>query len=166
MEKTIDVINRLLKEGLIINYAVGGGIGALFYIEPFATFHLDIFIIFPKSSGILISLSPIYNWLDQQGYKTKKEQVIIEGIPVQFIPVYNDLIRESVQNSVQKNYSGSKINVLLPEYLIAIMVQTFRSKDKERIIRMMNESEIDKKFLDKILSKYNLKSIFDSLIGH
>ncbi len=45
MKKTIEIINELKSKKLIDDYAIGGGIGALFYIEPFLTYDLDIFII-------------------------------------------------------------------------------------------------------------------------
>lgn len=41
------------------------------------------------------------------------------------------------------------------------MVQTFRPKDKERIIKIIDEAEIDKGYLIKILQKYDLKEKFE-----
>ena len=40
MKKTPKVINELKERGLIDDYAIGGGIAALFYIEPFLTYDL------------------------------------------------------------------------------------------------------------------------------
>ena len=82
MEKTLKVINQMRAEGLFSKYAIGGGIATLFYIEPIATFDLDIFIIISETPGLLVSLSPLYDWLTQKGYKAEKEQIIIEGIPI------------------------------------------------------------------------------------
>ncbi len=45
MKETIKIINELKKKGLIENYAIGGGIAAIFYIEPILTYDLDVFII-------------------------------------------------------------------------------------------------------------------------
>jgi hypothetical protein len=61
---------------------------------------------------ILISLSPIYDWLSRRGYKADKEHIIIEGIPVQFLPVYNDLVREAVYNSTGKKYKDTLTYVI------------------------------------------------------
>lgn len=105
-------------------------------------------------------LNPIYNYLKKRGYKTHKEHVIIEGIPVQFIPVYNELIKEAVENAVEAKYGRIKTKVIGVEYLVAIMLQTFRSKDRERIIKVVKETEIDLRFLEKILKKYNLHGKF------
>jgi len=51
--------------------------------------------------------------------------------------------------------------VLRAEYLVAIMIQTNRPKDRERLLRFMAESEISTELLDKILIQYNLKTSFD-----
>jgi uncharacterized protein (UPF0297 family) len=161
MEKTLEIINQMQREGVFSKYAIGGGIAALFYIEPIATFDLDIFILLPESSGLVVTLSSIYSWLEKKGYKSVKEQIVIEGVPVQFIPAYNDLVRDGVKDSIEKKYGKSMVFVLRPEYLIAIMIQTNRSKDRERLLRFMNESEISTEMLDKILIQYNLKPSFD-----
>jgi hypothetical protein len=49
-----------------------------------------------------------------------------------------------------------------PEYLIALMLQTYRAKDKERLIKFLEETEIDYSLLDSILLKYNLKTVFEA----
>lgn len=164
MEKTLHIINQMMSEGLFSRYAIGGGIAILFYIEPVATFDLDIFIILPGNSGPLISLSPLYEWLKKRGYKAIKEQVIIEGIPVQFIPVYNDLVTESVNNALKKTYGKTTTFVLSPEYIAAIMIQTFRPKDRERLILLLEQSGLSRNKLDVILEKYSLKKDFDLFI--
>jgi hypothetical protein len=160
VEKALAVISQAQSEGLFSAYAIGGGIAALFYIEPVATFDLDIFIIIPEIKGPLISLSPIYTWLDQHGYKPNQEQVVIEGIAVQFIPVYNDLVKESVENAVDKNYGHTLTRVLRPEYLVAIMLQLMRPKDKDRLLKFLQEASLDQKLLDTILQKFNLTMVF------
>jgi len=162
MEKPLKVINQMQLEGLFTKYAIGGGIASLFYIEPMATFDLDIFIILPETSGALVSLSPLYDWLAQRGYETEKEQVIIEGIPVQFIPVYNDLVKDGVQNAVEKRYGNTKTFVLQQEYLVAIMLQTLRPKDRERLIKFLDEAELSSEELDAILTKHSLKVAYDN----
>ncbi|MFO7891013.1 MAG: hypothetical protein R6V04_11805 [bacterium] len=158
MEKTLHIINQMHKQGLFKQYAIGGGIAALFYIEPFATFDLDIFLLLTKESESLISLSSLYQWLKKKGYKTIKEQIVIEGIPVQFIPAYNELVNEAVLHSIKKKYKAETTFVLRPEYLLAIMVQTNRPKDRDRMLKLIEETEISNKLLEKILNKYNLKN--------
>ncbi len=165
MEKTFNIIREMCQENLFSRYAVAGGMAALFYIEPVTTFDLDIFILIHQKTGSIISLSPIYQWLEKRGFKPEGEQVVIEGIPVQFIPAYNKLIEEAVSDSVEKPYGSIKIKVLRPEDLIAVMAQTGRPKDRERLMLFLEEAEYSKERLNDILIRHQLKEKFDSFTG-
>ena len=103
MEKTFKIINQLKGEGIIKDYAVAGAVASIFYIEPVTTYHLDIMIVLQEKSNLLISLTPVYDWFEKKGYKFDAEHIIIENIPVQFIPVYNELVEEALNNSFKKN---------------------------------------------------------------
>jgi hypothetical protein len=154
VEKTIRVIRELKEKKIIKDFAIGGGIAVLYYIEPLLTYDLDIFFIPTEES--LDVLSPIYKQMREKGYKTQMEYIIIEGVPVQFIPVYNELIRESVLNAAGVRYGRLKTKVLGLEYLVAIMIQTFRPVDRERLSRIFEEADVDLRLLTKILKRYKL----------
>ncbi|HOK57319.1 MAG TPA: hypothetical protein PKV21_05145 [bacterium] len=157
MEKTIKVINELKKKGLINDYAIGGGIGALFYIEPFLTYDLDIFVVLKEEPDkVIIDLSNIYNYLQSKGYKWKGEHILIEGVPVQFI-VADELEEEGIKNAKKVRYKGIPTKVLSPEYLIAIFLRTGRKKDIEKVERFFEETKINKRKLRNILKKFNIK---------
>ena len=161
MEGTIKVINELEEKGLVKKYAIGGGIATIFYVEPILTYDLDIFFIPVTEEKELDLLSSIYNYLKIKGCSIDKEHIIIEGIPVQFIPVYNELIKEAVENAVDHRYKKTDTRILKAEYLIAIMLQTFRAKDKEKIIKFVDEAKIDEKSLKDILKRYGLIEKFE-----
>ena len=163
MRKALKVINELKKSRIIKDYAIGGGIAVIYYVEPILTYDLDIFFI-PREENKLAVLSPLYNFLKRKGYKFDKEHVIIEDIPVQFLPAYNDLLKEAFKNAYVTKYKGIKTKVFEPEYLLAIMVQTFRAKDKERIIKMLDEAEIDKRLFKRILKKYALLEKYNRFV--
>ena len=42
MKGTIEVLNDLEVGGIVSRYAIGGAMGAIFYIEPCLTFDLDV----------------------------------------------------------------------------------------------------------------------------
>ncbi len=60
MEKTLKVLNDMVKMGLIEQYAIGGGIAVLYSAEPVLTYDLDVFCLLPVDKSKLITLSPIY----------------------------------------------------------------------------------------------------------
>jgi hypothetical protein len=161
MDKAIKVLNEMQSKGIVKKYALGGAVAAIFYVEPILTYDLDVFFVPSEKNESLLALSPVYDYLTGKGYKVEKEHIIIEGIPVQFLPIYNELIEEAVDNAEPLKYKDTIVNVIRQEYLVAIMIQTFRPKDKERIIKFLNEGNIDETQLEKILEKYNLKKRFD-----
>ncbi|MEK7783625.1 MAG: hypothetical protein AAB279_06835, partial [Candidatus Binatota bacterium] len=63
MEKTLQVLNALERDGVLSRYAIGGAMGATFYVEPVLTFDLDIFVILPQTARGLLTLEPLYEAL-------------------------------------------------------------------------------------------------------
>lgn len=154
--KIFKEIEELKKQGIIKDFAICGAFATLFYTEPFNTIDIDI-LYKPKEEEFLISLSPIYNWLKNKGYTEHEEHIIIENIPVQFLPIYDKLTEEAFKNTEIKKYHGVDVKILSPEYLIAICLMTGRLKDKMRVEFMLQQIDIDKNLLNCLLCKYGLK---------
>ncbi|MBN2200308.1 MAG: hypothetical protein JW747_10735 [Candidatus Aminicenantes bacterium] len=151
MEEALRVIEEMTRLKIIRTYAIGGGIAATYYIESVLTYDLDIFFI-PAKEG-LDELAPIYEFARGRGYVEKAEALLIEGFPVQFIPAYYDLVREAVGGAVTLKYRDVEARVVTAEYLAAIALQTGRAKDRERVIRLLEEAAIDRAALEKILGE-------------
>src|SRR5258706_10672269 len=47
VKATIQAINQMQADGVIGKYAIGGAVGATFYLEPAATLDVDIFVTLP-----------------------------------------------------------------------------------------------------------------------
>jgi len=161
MDETLKVIEEMMRQGVIKAYAIGGGIAATYYIEPVLTYDLDIFFI-PVKEGLDV-LAPIYEFARERSYETLAEAIVIEGFPVQFIPAYNDLVREAVENAATLKYREVSATVVAPEYLIAIALQTGRPKDKERAARLLDEAQIDRNILGRIVELFGLAEKLNKL---
>src|SRR5438876_9703897 len=99
MEKVIQVLNRMQADGVIEKYAIGGGIAAIYYLEPYQTDDIDVFVLpVVVSQDGLVSLEPIYTYLENLGYHSVEEGigVLIEDWPVQFLPASNSVQEEAV----------------------------------------------------------------------
>jgi len=156
MDKTLRIINDLEKEGTIGKYAIGGAIGAMFYAEPAATYDLDIFCYLPHS-GLLIDLGPLYKALADKGYfPNKEEQIVIEGIPVQFLVPPPGLVEEALEQAGDVVAFGVPTRVFTYEHLLAIMVETGRSKDIGRISGCLESRQPDEGRLKDILVRHKL----------
>ena len=147
------------KRGLIERYVIGGGIAVLFYAEPILTYDLDVFCLLPAEREGLITLSPIYEFLRKKGYRIEGEHIVIEGVPVQFIPAYNELVKEAIEEAMEIKYKRVKTRIVRVEHLLVIMLQTYRPKDRERMLILLNEAQakIDMSYLENILKRYGLQ---------
>ncbi len=156
MKKTLKVLNDMVKMGLIEQYAIGGGIAVLYYAEPVLTYDLDVFCLLPADKSELITLSPIYKYLQKKGYREDGEHIIIEGIPVWMIPAYNEIIEEALNEAAEVKYQQIKTRIVRVEHLLAIMLQTYRPKDRERILLLLDETQIDMIYLEDVLKRHGL----------
>ncbi len=151
------MLNELEQEGLLSRYAIGGAMGATFYTEPFLTFDLDVFIVLPRTVAGLLTLAPLYDALRARGYTEENECVLIEGVPVQFLPAYNSLVEEALNQAREIMYEDVPARVLRSEHLIAICLQTGRSKDRDRVRILREQAQLDMNFLADILRRHQLE---------
>ena len=159
MKRTLAVLNELETEGLFARYAIGGAVAATFYTEPVLTFDLDVFVLLqPQGHSGLISLSPIYEALRRRGYGEENDTVLIEGIPVQFLPAYNPLVEEALAQAREIDYEGVATRVPLAEHLIAICLQTGRAKDRARVDLLREQGTLDSARLADILRRHKLEN--------
>jgi hypothetical protein len=131
-------------------------------MEPFLTYDLDIFVILPQSAGGLVTLEPIYKELRRRGYQEERECILIEGMPVQFLPAYNPLLEEALGEARETLYGETSTRVLRPEHLAAIMVQTGREKDRQRFSTFIQEAPMDEAYLSAVLIRHQLTDKFNS----
>jgi len=163
MKKTLQKINSLVEVGIIEKYAIAGGIAQFYYIEPSITYDLDLIVRLSGEESVLNPLSEIYEWAKKNNYELLGEHIIIEGVPVQFLLAYNELVKEALDNSNEITLFDEVTYILKPEYLMTIMLQTGRSTDKERLAKFLKEAEYDEKNFVTILNRFNLLDSFKKL---
>jgi hypothetical protein len=163
MEKTLRVLNRMVKDGVIKQYAIGGAVAAIFYIEPINTNDLDIFFHVEDPSAGFDILTPLYKYLSGLGYQAKGEAIDIEGWPVQFLPVFNPLLEEAVDQAKEVRFQRTTTRVMQAEHLVAIMLQTGRLKDHARIAEFIEHEVVDQSKLADILARHKLIKKWETL---
>jgi hypothetical protein len=155
MKSTLAIINQMQADGVIGKYAIGGALGATFYLEPAATLDIDIFVSFQKA-GSLLTISPIYDYLTARGFKAEREYIIIESWPVQFLPAGNALVEEALAQAVETELEGMRTWVMTAEHLTTIALQTGRAKDHNRILQFIESGMLNPDKLDSILVRHGL----------
>jgi len=157
MKPTLELINKMQAHGVIGKYAIGGAVGATFYLEPAATLDVDVFVVLPSvANSSLLSLSPIYQFLSTYGCQPEGEHIVVGGWPVQFLPASDSLEMDALEQAVATEVEGERAWVMTAEHLVAIALRTARAKDHARILQFLELDAVDGNRLESILSRYGL----------
>ena len=158
MKRVFQLLNDMVRDGVIPNYAIGGAIGAVFYVEPFATQDVDVFVLMETEASGSVTRIPGWNYLKDRGFmEVRGEAVVVGDWPVQFIPVSNELEEEAYLNAVIVDFEGEPVRVMLAEHLVAIMLKTGRLKDRARVQMFLSQDAVDREVLNEIVKRYGLE---------
>jgi len=146
--------NGLVTAGLIEDWALGGALAAIYYVEPFTTYDADIFFI-PKDPGLAAGIPAIYAHLQGQGWEVESEHLLIRGFPVQFLAA-SGLTEEAVREAERIDYEGVPAKVFRAEHIVAIAASVGRAKDRARIEQLFQQADLDRARLKDILRRHKL----------
>ncbi len=157
IREVIQTVNQMQADGVIERYAVGGAVGATFYLEPVATLDVDVFVSFkPEAGNVIASPQRIYDYLTARGGTVQGEYIVISGWPVQFLPSASPLGEESLAQAVEKDVAGTSVRVFTSEHLAAVALQTGRAKDKARLLQFIEAGVLDSARFQAILARHGL----------
>lgn len=155
LAEVLRAANGLVGAGLIEDWALGGALAAIYYVEPFATYDADIFFI-PNDKGLTAGIPAIYAHLQSQGWQVEGEHLLIRGFPVQFLAA-TGVTEEAVRAAEQIDYEGVPARIFRAEHIIAIAASVGRAKDKARIEQLLAQADLDKTYLADVLRRHKLK---------
>lgn len=146
------------EDGVIGQYAIGGAVAATFYLEPGATEDVDVFIhLDPLPGQSLISLDPLYSYLEAKGYRFNAQGCpVISDWPVQFLPAEDPLLKEALDQSVDKDVDGVAVRVFTAEHLAAVAFKLGRPKDKLRLSQFLEANALEESRFSTILERHDL----------
>jgi hypothetical protein len=157
IKEVIAAINQMQTDGVIECYAIGGAVGATFYLEPVATLDVDIFVSFKTEPGkLIVSPQRIFEYLTVRGHSLEGEYVVIAGWPVQFLPPDGPLVEEALREAVAVDVESTAARVFTAEHLAAIALQTGRAKDKARLLQFVEAGALDVGRFEAILTRHSL----------
>jgi len=132
-------LNNLVKLGIIKDYAVGGGYAVMYYDIPVTTYDLDVLVILPSEDDF----HKLYEHFRRNGNKIEDVYIFIGDMPVQFLPNYiSPLFNSAIEESNVIEFEGVSSKFVSMEYLIALLLTSFRPKDKIRIGSLLNRADI------------------------
>ena len=155
MHEALLALNQIVADGVIETYAVGGAMGAMFYIDAFETQDLDVFVLLPPT-GVLLSLTPIYDALKAQGGVVEDAHVRFGKWPVQVLTGLDDLEGEAIRAAIAVQFEGVQTRVFSAEHLCALALQTGRLKDFARVKAFLDQGQVNRESLLALAGRYGL----------
>jgi hypothetical protein len=155
--QVISLINQMEADGVVARYAIGGAVGATFYLEPLATLDVDIFVAFRHQAGrVVVSPRPIFDYLTARGGVVEGEYIVLAGWPVQFLPATSPLVEEALAEAVTVDVEGTPARVFTAEHLAAIALQTGRAKDHARLLQFIEAAAINAERFQTLVRRHGL----------
>lgn len=158
LKATLELINQMQADGVITKYAIGGAVGATFYLAPAATVDLVLFVTLPAATASLVSLSSIYEYLKSRGGTEQDEYIVVGDWPVQFLTPANALQEEAVHQAIPTSVEGVPTRVISAEHLVAIALETGRAKDHTRIVQFFEQAAVNQGKLKDIVERHGLSA--------
>lgn len=146
----LDELNALVRQGVIKDYAIGGGYAVMYYGIPYSTFDLDVLVLLASEEDF----HNLYSHYRQKGNKIENVYIYISNMPVQFLPNYiSPLFNNAIKKAKQITVNGVPSKVVKLEYLIALLLTAFRPKDKIHIIELAKNADMST--LHQILKRFD-----------
>ncbi len=157
MEKVIQILNQMQAEGVVEKYAIGGGIAAIYYLEPYQTDDIDIFIspVIVGPNG-LVSFGRIYSYLEELGYNPEREYIKIEDWLVQFVPASESVQEEAVAQADRVAFAGEYTQIFSSEHLAVELLRSGRPKDHARVVALLESQQMDMQVFHDIIRRHGL----------
>lgn len=142
-------LNDLKKKRIIPDYAICGGYASSYYLEPAYTYDLDILVLLNNEE----EYQNLYAYFRKRGNKIEDVYIWISDMPVQFLPSYiGELYEEAIKQANKISIKGMPSKVVNIEYLITLLLKSYRPKDKIRVAELLKKANIDN--LNNIIQKY------------
>ncbi|MCL5266248.1 MAG: hypothetical protein M1343_13830 [Chloroflexi bacterium] len=153
----IAVLNQMEADGIVDRYAIGGAVGATFYLEPVATQDVDVFVAFKgQMTQGLIDPRPVFDYLIAHGGRVEGKHIVIAGWPVQLLPSTGPLVDEALAEAITMDVADVSVRVLTGEHLATIALDTGRIKDHLRLLQFIETGTINMERFEQICRKHGL----------
>ena len=161
IQDVIAELNRVKAEGLISDFALGGAVAAMVYIEVADTEDVDVFVaVSPPEGTSLDPLSAVWPNLTAHGAKQDGMYLVIGGWKVQLLASGKPLYDEAIATALQKEMGGQACRIIAPTYLAALALDAGRAKDYSRIEQFLSTdkkgSRVSREELEVLVERFAL----------
>lgn len=157
MKNAIAAVNQLKADGVISEYAIGGAVATMQYIEATATEDIDVFVLLdPKPGQLLVTLDAIYPALEAQGGIVEGPYVRFGDWPLQILSPTSGLMTEAVRAAAPATLHGEPTRAFTAEHVCAAALDVYRMKDRLRVASFLEAGKVDIAKLEELATRYGL----------
>ena len=155
MKEIAQLLNDTVKAGVITDYALFGATAQMRYTEPVATLDVDVLVSI-LSPDTLDLRAPLYRFCSERGYSPEGESIRVGAWPLQFIPAFNDLTREAMEQADTADFEGIPLRVVRADYLGVIALSAGRAKDLTRILALLESGSVAQEVIADLAERHDL----------
>lgn len=155
MRRVAVLLNELLDEGVIQDYALFGALAQMRYTEAVVTLDADVLVSVPAPERLDV-LAPIYAACAERGYRPEGEAVRVGAWPVQFVPVFDDVTSEALQQAESVDFEGVPLRVVRAGHLALIALGVGRAKDTTRILALLEAGSTTPDEVEALAARHGL----------
>lgn len=155
MRELAQLLDEMLRGGVIHDYAVFGAAAQIRYTEPVATLDVDVLFETPPTPD-LGPLKDIYEFASSKGWNAEGEAIRVGAWPVQFVPVFSDLTRAAVREAETADFEGLQLRVVRADYLAVIALSVGRGKDYARILALLESGSVSRREIGRLAARFEL----------
>ncbi len=155
MKDVARFLNELVGAGVIRAYALFGAAAQMRYTEPVANLDADVLVAIPPPER-LDPLGPVYAFCAARGYGVEGEAVRVGAWPVQFVPVFDGLTREALEQADSVDFEGVLLRVVTAVHLALIALSVGRAKDFSRILALLEAESVKQQEIAAVAERHGL----------
>jgi hypothetical protein len=155
VKELAQLLNEMQRAGVVRNYALFGAVAQMRYTEPVATLDADVLVAVPAADR-LDALSGIYEFCAARGYRPEGEAVRVGAWPAQFVPAFNPLTEEALEQAVTADFEGVALRVVQADHLAVIALSVGRAKDFARILALLESGSASRESIGRLAARHGL----------
>lgn len=159
MKDVARLLNELRASGVIINYALFGATAQMRYTEPVATLDAGVLVAVPMPDPLDV-LGPVHAFSTARGFQPEGEAIRVGAWPVQFIPVFDPLTEEAMEQAETVDFEGEPLRVVRAGHLAAIALKAGRAKDFARILALLEGKSVTPGEIAELAGRHGLLEVW------
>jgi hypothetical protein len=160
MKEAAELINEMLEDGIVENYAIFGAVAQMRYTEAVSALGADVLVALPDESSLDL-LGPIFRYCAKKGYKPEGEAIRVGEWPVQFIPAFDEITQAALEHAETTDLDDVKVRVVPAVYLAVIALSVGRMKDFMRVLALLEAGATSQTEIEALSGQFELSPQWD-----